>query len=131
MAGPTNKRRIDRIRLYAPISASIEEQRITVIDVSESGARIEHSFPLAIGSDAEIAFDYNSTQVRVACEVIRCKLDRSVLGGRPSYTSGLRFNDPDDPAVHLLLDILHQVISEDLPARKKIAARKKAAAKTK
>jgi hypothetical protein len=129
MAGPTNKRSIDRIRLYAPISATIEEQRITVIDVSEAGARIEHAFPLATGSEAEILFDYKGARVRVGCEVIRCKLDRSVLGGKPSYTSGLRFSTPHDPTVAVLLDMLHQVISEDLPARRKIAAKRKAETK--
>jgi hypothetical protein len=129
MAGSTNKRRIDRVRLYAPISASVEEQRITVIDVSEIGARIEHGFPLSTGSTTEIAFEYHDIRVAIECEVVRCKLDRSVLGGTPSYTSGLRFVSPDDPSVGILLDMLRNVVREDLSARRKIATKKKAPAK--
>jgi hypothetical protein len=130
MAESTNKRRIDRVRLYAPISASVEGQRITVIDVSEIGARIEHPFPLSTGSATLIIFDYNDVSVGVECEVVRCKLDRSMIVGSPSYTSGVRFVSPDDPAVGILLEMLHSLVWEDLGARRKLAARtKKPAAK--
>jgi len=107
----------------------MEEQRITVIDVSEIGARIEHGFPLATGSTSPIAFEYNDVRVEIACEVVRCKLDRSVIGGAPSYTSGLRFVSPDDPSVALLLDMLRNLLREDLSARKKMVTKKKAPAK--
>lgn len=129
MAGASNKRRIDRVRLYAPISASLEEQRITVIDVSEIGARIEHGFPLSTGSTTRIAFEYHDVRVEIECEVVRCKLDRSVIGGNPSYTSGLRFVSPDDPSVTLLLDMLRSLVREDFSARKKFATKTKAAKK--
>lgn len=128
MAGSTNKRSIDRVRLYAPISASLEEQRITVIDVSEMGARIEHGFPLSTGSTTRIAFEHHDVRIEIECEVVRCKLDRSVLGGAASYSSGLRFVSPDDPSVGILLDMLRSVVREDLSARKKIATKKKAPA---
>jgi hypothetical protein len=131
MAGSTNKRRIDRVRLYAPISASMEEQRITVVDVSEIGARIEHAFPLSTGSTSEVAFEYNGVRVAVECEVVRCKLDRSVLVGAPSYISGLRFVSPDDPSVGILLDMLRSLLKEDLSARRKLVSPRKAPAKKK
>jgi len=107
----------------------MEEQRITVIDVSEIGARIEHGFPLSTGSTSPIAFEYNDVRVEIACEVVRCKLDRSVIGGTPSYTSGLRFVSPDDPSVALLLEMLRSLVKEDLSARKKMVTKKKAPAK--
>ncbi len=128
MAEASNKRRIDRVRLYAPISATVESQRITVIDVSEVGARIEHTFPLATGSTTLITFKYGELNVAFECNVVRCKLDRSVIGGALSYTSGLRFVRPDDPSVGILLDVLHKVVEEDLGARRRLAAKKKAPA---
>lgn len=127
MAESDNKRHIERVRLYAPITASVEEQRITVLDVSEAGARIEHPFPLSTGTSTQMVIDYNGGQVTVECEVVRCKLDKSIIGGTPSYTSGLRFVNPDDPSIDLLIELLHKVVTEDLPARERIVTRKKKA----
>ena len=106
-------------------------QRITVVDVSEIGARIEHAFPLSTGSTSEVAFEYNGVRVAVECEVVRCKLDRSVLVGAPSYISGLRFVSPDDPSVGILLDMLRSMLKEDLSARRKLVSPRKAPAKKK
>ena len=123
---PRVTRRAKRVRLFSPIGARIDGAKVTVVDVSSIGARLEHGFPLNIASHVEVAFDFDAegTVVSVPCEVVRCKLDKSIFKDRISYTSGLRFSDPDGPAVRELMGLVSRIVKEDLDARKEYAKKR-------
>ncbi len=113
-----DKRRTQRVRLFSPITATIDGMKVTVIDVSSVGVRLEHGFPLSTGAGETVVFEYHGAPIPIACDVIRCKLDKSVLKDQISYTSGLRFSDPDAETVMVLIDLVGRVVNEDLSARK-------------
>jgi hypothetical protein len=120
---PRVTRRAKRVRLFSPVGAKIDGAKVTVVDVSSIGARLEHGFPLNLGTHVEVAFDFDAenTVISVPCEVVRCKLDKSIFKDRISYTSGLRFSDPDGPAARELMNLVSSIVKEDLDARKEYA----------
>jgi hypothetical protein len=124
---PRVTRRAKRVRLFSPIGAKIDGAKVTVVDVSSIGARLEHGFPLNIGSRVDVAFDFDpeGTVIAVPCEVVRCKLDKSIFKDRISYTSGVRFSDPDGPAVVELINLVGRVVKEDLDARREYAKKRR------
>lgn len=122
---PRVTRRAKRVRLFSPIGAKIDGSKITVVDISSIGARLEHGFPLNIASHVRVDFDWDAAVIGVECEVVRCKLDKSIFKDRISYTSGLRFTDPDGPAVRELMSLVTSVVKEDLEARREYAKKKR------
>jgi hypothetical protein len=124
---PRVTRRAKRVRLFSPIGAKIDGAKVTVVDISSIGVRLEHGFPLTVGSHVDVVFesDTDDSFVSVPCEVVRCKLDKSIFKDRISYTSGLRFSDPDGIEVHELMNLVSRVVKEDLDARKEYAKKRK------
>ena len=122
---PRVTRRAKRVRLFSPIGAKIDGSKITVVDISSVGARLEHGFPLNIGAHVRVDFDWDDAVIGVECEVVRCKLDKSIFKDRISYTSGLRFTDPDGAAVGELMNLVTSVVKEDLEARREYAKKRK------
>ena len=122
---PRVTRRAKRVRLFSPIGAKIDGSKITVVDISSIGARVEHGFPLNIASHVRVDFEWESSVIGIECEVVRCKLDKSIFKDRISYTSGLRFMEPDGPAVRELMDLVSSVVKEDLDARREYAKKRK------
>lgn len=122
---PRVTRRAKRVRLFSPIGAKIEGSKITVVDLSSVGARLEHGFPLNIGAHVRVDFDSDDAVIGVESEVVRCKLDKSIFKDRISYTSGLRFTDPDGTAVGELMNLVTSVVKEDLEARREYAKKRR------
>ena len=110
-----NRRRIQRVQLDSPLAAKLERTRVTVLDVSAEGARIEHDFPLVRGRKISLQFFCDGQQVVLGCEVIRCKFEQTERGA--IYRSGLRFSEGEAPSVSLLRDLIAGVIRRDFDAR--------------
>ncbi|MBI2214621.1 MAG: PilZ domain-containing protein [Acidobacteria bacterium] len=113
--------------MFSPIGARIDGAKVTVVDISSIGARLEHGFPLNISAHVEVAFEFDAegTVIAVPCEVVRCKLDKSIFKDRISYTSGVRFSEPDGTAVQELMNLVSHVVKEDLDARREYAKKRK------
>lgn len=114
----SEKRRIQRVRLDCPITAKIGSSAVILLDVSASGARIEHSAPLARGREVQLDFEYQDQSISVLCFVVRCKLQKSISGTGAAYSSGLTFCDPKSKAVGALRTLIAEFVSRDLQARK-------------
>src|SRR5512142_2571052 len=100
MAEPAEKRekrRMDRVRLYAPISAEIDKTRVLLIDLNSIGARVEHPTPLHVGQEVDLNVRLDNESAVVRCQVARCRLDRSASRDAIIYDTGLRFADVEDP----------------------------------
>lgn len=96
----SEKRRIQRVVLNgSAVPASIGGVNVTLVDISTVGARIEHEFPLTGGRRLSLEFRVGDRKIAVQSEVIRCRLQRSVVGREGIvYNSGLRFADPAEPS---------------------------------
>lgn len=88
------KRRVHRVALDAPVPASVAGLRVHLLDLSTTGGRIEHDAPLAVRRHLTLRFDQGGQSYALSCEIVRCRLQRSVARpGTVAYSSGLRFTD--------------------------------------
>ena len=111
-----DKRRIQRIQLDSPIGAKVQTTTVTVVDISVTGARLEHDFPLTRGKHLSLEFHCNGQKVLLQCEVIRCKFEKH--DSRAVYTSGVTFAEPGGESVATLRQMIIDYIERDLEARK-------------
>lgn len=113
-----NTRRSQRVRLYAPLHAEVDSAKVSVVDVSQNGLRIEHPFTLPVGHEVAVTIRFEASLVEFRALVVRCRLDRSVHRDAIVYHSGLDFIDPPAASLDTLLQVLRAVASFDLEARK-------------
>jgi hypothetical protein len=60
-------------------------------DLSTLGARIEHSFPLSIGSTRLLEFELDGERLSLECRVVRARLEH--IDGAPRFCSGVLFSE--------------------------------------
>lgn len=65
------------------------------MDLSTTGARVEHTFPLTLRKRARFEFLCNGDRLSLHAEVVRSRLAR-VAGAERVFISGLRFVEEDD-----------------------------------
>jgi hypothetical protein len=109
------RRVIQRIRFDAPLTAKIATNKVTLVDVSATGARIEHEFPLSRGKIVPLEFEFEGASMHIRCTVARCKLEKGEAGAL--YRSGLAFA-LDDPALGDIRALIASVVTRDFDARK-------------
>ena len=90
----SERRRIQRIHTAQPIVARIGSKRVTVVDLSLTGAKIAHED--SIGRVTEMCvleFDWEGRRIALRCEIRRTQLQRSAnpAATRTSFHSGLLF----------------------------------------
>jgi hypothetical protein len=112
------KRRIQRIRLDCPITAKLGNTAVDLVDLSASGACIEHPSALKTGSLIDLHFSYEDELISAACVVVRSRLQKRPSGEGAYYRSGLQFNDPKGPEVAALRRIVIDFVKRDLDARR-------------
>jgi hypothetical protein len=115
MKSKSERRVIQRVRFDSPLTAKIATNRVTLIDVSATGARIEHDFPLSSGKVVELSFEFEGSALHIRCTVARCKLEKG--DDRALYRSGLAFSS-DDPSLTQIRALISSVVNRDFAARK-------------
>jgi hypothetical protein len=89
------KRRIQRVVLSTPVEANLSGFGVMLLDISSSGARVEHAFPVKAGRKMRLIFENDGSPISIECEVVRCRLQKSSISpGKIAYQTGLRFSDP-------------------------------------
>lgn len=94
-------RAIARIHLAKPLVGRIGSKEVVVQDVSLTGLRAEHDFPLKVGTEVRVSFTWRDMPIELAAEVIRCKLD-TFSSGLTVYQSGFRLTESGGPAARML-----------------------------
>lgn len=88
------RRRVPRVAFDMVVPATIAGLRVHLLELSNSGARIEHEVPFAVRREMRIRFEQGDDSFELSCEVVRCRLQRSAARpGSVAYSSGLRFTD--------------------------------------
>ena len=98
MATKEDKRNARRIRLVPPAAGDLSHFPVSVVDLSTSGARIQHDGPLTFqpGKRFVLSFTCDGERFRLSCTVARSRLDIQNSAHRKVYTSGVRFVDVDE-----------------------------------
>lgn len=105
------KRRIPRLTLEEPLLARMAEKNVSLLDLSNGGALVEHEFPLKAGSTVVLEFPWDGRPVRVTCSIVRTRLGRSTTRpGSFAYSSGLRFTDPTEASRTVVRQIVADMI---------------------
>lgn len=115
MKSKSERRVIQRVHFDSPLTAKIATNRVTLIDVSATGARVEHEFPLSSGKPVSLQFEFEGATLHIQCTVARCKLEKSDRGAL--YRSGLAF-DRNDPTLAEIRGLIATVVKRDFAARK-------------
>ena len=89
------RRQRKRILLSNPLVARVGSFGALLLDVSESGARLEHYHRLQTGQATTLRFDWDGRHLTLPCRVVACRVVRFAAGdeGLTVYQSGLSFVD--------------------------------------
>lgn len=95
MSGGTNRpeRRHQRWNFGDPLAATLGGHHVRLLDLSVSGAGLEHDMPFTNGREAVFEFGVGGVTVAAAARIVRCRLSRREPGGKLVYRSGLQFVD--------------------------------------
>jgi hypothetical protein len=112
----TDERRAShRIRLFTPVSASTDEGTVMLLDLSVTGARVEHRFPLRVGSTITLRLAYEGRALEVPATILRIRMQQRAR--RVAYVSALQFHDAEERIVDAVRDLIKTIVGDDLPAR--------------
>lgn len=109
MAGNDERRNARRIHLGQPVEASLSHYPVAVVDLSTSGARIQHHSALTFmpGKRFVLEFACEGEWFRLTCTVARCRLEARRASGQPAvYSSGVRFVDMDEASIERLWGLI-------------------------
>ncbi len=114
----SERRHVARIQLDAPITTKVSTSRVTLLDLSLDGARIEHNFPLSRGKQLTLHLEHLGQHIDVQCEVRRCALVQR--DGVIDYTSGLHFVSVNPDSMIVLREIIADTVKRDFDARREL-----------
>ena len=105
----------ERFRTAEPLAGSFGSANVTLVDVSASGAQIEHAQPLRIGTRARLWFKRGEVSVSVQAFSMWSHLSKTPNAqGKYLYQTGLRLEGESPDFHHVLQSLLERgVISPD------------------
>jgi hypothetical protein len=110
------RRRKKRIQLTRAIIGRFGATGAIVIDITDSGARIEHFTRLDIAKRARLRFDWNGQAIEVDAQVRSCRVHRFAHGddGATVYQSGLHFVQYVGAAQNALKEMVATYVARSL-----------------
>lgn len=112
------RRKVQRIRFKLPLAGTLPTGSISIVDLSISGAKVEHDFPIPAGRTVRLDFLLRGERISLSCSVIRCRLERNG-SNRTAYSSGLRFASDAELNTSPLRRLLADIVGRDLEERRK------------
>lgn len=111
MSSQFDKRRAPRLKLRRPAPATLSRMSVWILDVSESGAGIEHAHELKWGEITELEFMWKEHKIRVTCDVVRTEKKKDQSDPQRTRFTGLRFCNPRDPGLQLLRTLVREALA--------------------
>lgn len=114
------KPRLARIQMMERIQTSIGARKGFLVDISLSGALVEHEGPFEVGERMTLRFDWRGESVVVDSEVVRCKLHRcATRASMPAiYRTGLTFRQHRGSSDAVLHEMITGLVERALDERK-------------
>lgn len=108
MSHKDDRRHARRLRLEPPVAGDLSHIPVSVVDLSTSGARIQHDTPLVFqpGKRFFLHFSCDGEQFHVRCTVARSRLDIHSSAARKVYTTGVHFKDLDQDTAERLWGLI-------------------------
>ncbi|HEY5610331.1 MAG TPA: PilZ domain-containing protein [Thermoanaerobaculia bacterium] len=111
-----DRRKKQRIQLSQPLVGRVGTIGAVLVDLSESGARVEHYTRLKTGSLTRFRFQWEADGVETECIVVSCRVQRFSPGddGLTVYQSGLLFTQPQGETASVLRRMVSAFVSRAL-----------------
>ena len=102
------KRNARRIRLDPPVAGSLSHFPVSVVDLSTSGARIQHDAPMTFhpGKRFVLEFACEGETFHLTCTVARSRMEMNRSAHRTIYTSGVHFVELDETTIDRLWGLI-------------------------
>jgi hypothetical protein len=117
---PFVKTRLARIQLMERIATSLGTTKGILVDISLSGALVEHEGPFEVGQRLTLRFDWRGESVVVESEVVRCNLHRCATRANvpKTYRTGLAFRQHRGSSYEVLREMVTGLVERALDERK-------------
>src|SRR5262245_61382725 len=91
------RRRVERLLLLPPVSGSVQDHPVRMLDIGEHGTRIEHDEPLIAGGPHQLRFEWDGDEI-----VVDCTLVHSEENGH-GFISGMQWNGRPPESIRRLV----------------------------
>jgi hypothetical protein len=110
------RRKKQRIQLASGLLARFGTVSSVIIDLTDSGARIEHFTRLEVGRHAQFRFTWQKTAIQAEAVVMSCRVHRFVEGekGATVYQSGLSFASFAESSATALREMVATIVARSL-----------------
>lgn len=110
------RRKKKRIALTRGVMARYGTLDVIMIDISESGARIEHFTQLNVGRKSRFRFDWQQTGMELEAAVVSCKIHRLAHEdeGTTVFQSGLFFTDYVGDTASRIHEMVNMLVARSL-----------------
>lgn len=110
------RRKKKRVRLTRGLLAKLGTIGVVVLDVSETGSRVEHFTRMQTGARTRLRFSWEDRSVTVECVVVSCKVHRFFPGdaGSTVYQSGLLFTEYAEDSLTTLKAMVSAFVARSL-----------------
>lgn len=110
------RRKKQRVKLTRGLIARFGTVGAVILDITDSGARIEHFVRLELGRKARFRFDWQQKAIEVEATVMSCRVHRFAHGddGTTVYQSGLFFSAFVDDAADRLREMVAAIVARSL-----------------
>jgi PilZ domain-containing protein len=107
MRNNDEKRNARRIRLQPAVAGSLSHFPVSIVDLSSSGARVQHDAPLTFQPGKRFILDFSceGEHFRLPCTVARSRMEMNP-SHRTIYTTGIRFADLEESMIDCLWGIM-------------------------
>lgn len=107
VARPERRKR-PRLTITRPIIARYGAQGVLIVDINDTGARIEHFASLNPGRPATLAFEWQSARIETEAVVVACRVHRFISGphGGTVFHSGLSFTNVNAEAAKVIREMM-------------------------
>lgn len=119
---PSDKRRVQRLAIDPPISASLGGVTARLLDLSVDGAGLEHDAPILSGRPTTLTFTYGDETITLEAITVRCRLENARNGGGFVFRSGIRFTEVNAARVKALRSVVHALLLPELEAARNAVA---------
>jgi hypothetical protein len=104
-----NKRSDDRLDILGELHGEVMVfQRLTIKEISRTGARVETSFPLQLDSLHDLRLTLADRAIVVKARVAHCSI-ADVEQEAVTYTSGLEFIEPSERVFQAISDFIETI----------------------
>ena len=100
------------------VPASIESRRGFLVNVSLSGALVEHEGPFQVGERLTLRFDWRGEPVVVESVAARCELHRRMSTGPSIYRTGIAFRLHRGSSQEVMREMVTDLVERALDERK-------------